>query len=198
MPQWGISNEYPQHIFLWRNKKKYQHFWIEKSILSRAMALYYVCKVVMRWLLNNYTLAWLHGALRMVRCGEGVQLILAYSWARPAILVAGKGKGECFYFFCFFTFFPVPLSLLSLSFISSIISSIPFLPFSGRRYEMTHKGWRVVKPQHNQNSWCASDCRSKGPKFDTQLSHITFVEIVFVDAPLSENFGHCTRNIQIL
>ena len=31
----------------------------------------------------------------------GIQLILAYSWARPAILVAGKGGGwgggECFY-----------------------------------------------------------------------------------------------------
>ena len=26
-----------------------------------------------------------------------------------AILVAGKGKGECFYFFCFITFFLVPL-----------------------------------------------------------------------------------------
>ena len=24
---------------------------------------------------------------------RGVQLILAYSWARPAILVAGKGRG---------------------------------------------------------------------------------------------------------
>ena len=28
---------------------------------------------------------------------RGVQLILAYSWERPAILVAGKGRGgECF------------------------------------------------------------------------------------------------------
>ena len=26
----------------------------------------------------------------------GVQLILAYSWARPAILVAGKGRGNVF------------------------------------------------------------------------------------------------------
>ena len=43
------------------------------------------------------------------------QLILAYSWARPAILVAGKGRGGCFYFFFFFTFIPVPLSFLSLS-----------------------------------------------------------------------------------
>ena len=63
----------------------------------------------------------------------GVQLILAYSWGRPGTLVAGKGRGGIFYFFCFFTFIPVPLSSLSLSFISSTISSISFLPFSGRR-----------------------------------------------------------------
>ena len=56
----------------------------------------------------------------------GVQLILAESWARPVILVASKGRGGCFYFFCFFTFIPVPLSSLFLSFISSTISSISF------------------------------------------------------------------------
>ena len=44
----------------------------------------------------------------------GVQLILAYSWARPAILVAGKGREVMFLFFLFlhfhscFSFFPVP------------------------------------------------------------------------------------------
>ena len=27
---------------------------------------------------------------------RGVQLILAYSWARPAILVVGKGRGGMF------------------------------------------------------------------------------------------------------
>ena len=43
------------------------------------------------------------------------------------------------------------LSSLSLPFISSAISSVYFLPFSGRRHKMTHKGWRVVKPQLNQN-----------------------------------------------
>ena len=60
---------------------------------------------------------------------------------------------ECFYFFCFFTFIHFPLSSLSLPFISSItcISSIPFLPFSGRRHKMTHMGWCIVKPQHNQS-----------------------------------------------
>ena len=43
---------------------------------------------------------------------RGVQLILAYSWARPAILVACKGRGGNVSNFCFFTFIPVPLSSL--------------------------------------------------------------------------------------
>ena len=44
-----------------------------------------------------------------------VQLILSYIWARPAILIAGNGRGGCFYFFCFFTFIPVALPFASLS-----------------------------------------------------------------------------------
>ena len=45
----------------------------------------------------------------------GVQLILAYIWARPAILVVGKGRGGMFLFLLFLhfhscsSFFPVPL-----------------------------------------------------------------------------------------
>ena len=48
-------------------------------------------------------------------CHWGVQLILAYSWARPAILVAGKGRELMFLFLLFLhfhscsSFFPVPL-----------------------------------------------------------------------------------------
>ena len=44
-----------------------------------------------------------------------VQLILAYSWARPSILIAGKGKGGMFISSVFFllysysSFFPVAL-----------------------------------------------------------------------------------------
>ena len=53
---------------------------------------------------------------------QGVQLILTSRWARPAILVAGKGRGERFYFVWFFTFIPVPLS--SLSSLSSPLLSI--------------------------------------------------------------------------
>ena len=52
----------------------------------------------------------------------GVQLILAYSWARPAILVVGKGRGGMFLFLLFLhflscsSFFPVPLFHLLYSF----------------------------------------------------------------------------------
>ena len=79
----------------------------------------------------------------------GVQLILAYSWARPAILVAGKGRRRMILFLLFldfhsfFSFFRVPL-------ISSTISSISFLPFSGRWHKYDPKELRVVKLQHNQ------------------------------------------------
>ena len=72
----------------------------------------------------------------------GVQLILAYSWARPAILVVGKGRGGMFLFLLFLhfhscsSFFPVPLPCPC----SSTLSSISFLPFSGRRHKMTLKG----------------------------------------------------------
>ena len=58
-------------------------------------------------------------------------------------------EGECFNFFTFIHF---PPSLISLSFISSTIFSISLLPFSGRWHKMTHKGWRVIKPQHNQSA----------------------------------------------
>ena len=40
-----------------------------------------------------------------ILCHLGILLILAYSWL--AVLVADKGKEECFYFFCFFPFIPV-------------------------------------------------------------------------------------------
>ena len=105
------------------------------------------------WGLKFQDIYWGWSGVAKVSCilrHQGIQLILAYSWARPAVLAAGMGRGGMFNFFCVFTFIHFPLSPLSLSFISTI-SSISLLPFSGRRHKMTHKGWRVVKPQHNQN-----------------------------------------------
>ena len=47
-------------------------------------------------------LGWLGGAkVSCILRYRGVQLILAYSWARPAILVAGKGRGWMFLFLHF-------------------------------------------------------------------------------------------------
>ena len=94
---------------------------------------------------------WSGGAkvLRILR-HRGVQMILADSWVRPAILVAGKDRGGMFLFLQFLhfhfcsSFFPVPLFHL-------FYYSISFLPFSGRWHKMTHKGWHVVKCQHNQS-----------------------------------------------
>ena len=61
-------------------------------------------------------LGWSGGAkVSCILCHRGVQLILAYSWARPAILVAGKGREVMFLFLLFLhfhscsSFFPVPL-----------------------------------------------------------------------------------------
>ena len=124
---------------------------IMNRVIKRLWCIYY--HVYDDQLSFSQNWGWLGVAkVLCILCHWGFQLILAYSWARPAILVAGKGRGGMFYFFCFFTFIPVPLSSLSLSFISCTISSISFLPFSGRQHKMTHKGWRVVKPQHNQCS----------------------------------------------
>ena len=100
--------------------------------------------------LHCHCVSYITGASNWYWLAVGQGLLSLY-WVRV--------EGECFYFFCFFTFIPVPLSSLSLSFISSTLSSISFLPFSGRRHKMTLKGWRVVKPQHNQ-SICTVICHN--------------------------------------
>ena len=63
---------------------------------------------------------------------RSVQLILAYSWTRPAILAAGNGGGGMFLFLLFLHFHSFSSSSLSRVFIFSAIFSISFLPVSGR------------------------------------------------------------------
>ena len=43
------------------------------------------------------------------------------------------------------------LILLCLSLSSPLFSSFSLLPFSSSRHKMAQKGWRIVKPQHNQS-----------------------------------------------
>ena len=73
---------------------------------------------------HTYTSKWGWSGGAKVLCilhHWGVQLILAYSWARPAILVVGKGRGGMFLFLLFLhfhscsSFFPVPLFHLLFS-----------------------------------------------------------------------------------
>ena len=54
----------------------------------------------------NFNLGWSGGAkVSCILRHRGVQLILAYSLARPAIFVAGKGKGGMFLFLLFLHFY---------------------------------------------------------------------------------------------
>ena len=60
------------------------------------------------------------------RCPYILRHWAAYSWARPAILVAGKGG--CFYFFCFFTF--IRVLFLPCPSLSSLLSLLSLFSFS--------------------------------------------------------------------
>ena len=83
----------------------------------------------MGWCVVKPELGWSGGAkVLCILHHWGVQLILAYSWARPAILVVGKGRGGMFLFLLFLhfhscsSFFPVPLFHLLYSLFLSLFS----------------------------------------------------------------------------
>ena len=63
---------------------------------------------ILNWtLISSSRRLWGWSGVAMVSCilrHRGVQLKLAYSWARPAILVAGKGRGGMFLFLLFLHF----------------------------------------------------------------------------------------------
>ena len=63
---------------------------------------------------------------------RGIQLILAYSWARPAILVAGKGRGGNIFISSVSSLSLIFLFIPSPALSSPLLSPISFPPFSGR------------------------------------------------------------------
>ena len=76
---------------------------------------------------------------------RGVKLILAYSWARPAILIAGKDRGGMFLFLLFFFFFVLFCFVFhfhsSSSFFPIPLSHLYYLFFSHPQGDkITHKG----------------------------------------------------------
>ena len=83
------------------------------GILSVTRMLILHARLAKTWI---SLLGWLGGAkVPCILSHWGVQLILAYSWASPAILVADKGREGMFLFLLFLhfhscsSFFPVPL-----------------------------------------------------------------------------------------
>ena len=82
------------HAIGWTSFSEYNGFYIQTTcyLLGRSCGAKVMC-ILRHW---------------------GVQLILAYSWARPAVLVAGKGRGGIFF----------------ISFVSSLSFLFLFLPCS--------------------------------------------------------------------
>ena len=136
------------NICFYKENQNSYHISIIKYTLQEVLCLcssnvcpYYVFTSNFEKLKRTVWGEWSGGA--KVSCTSrhrGVQLILAYSWARPAIVVAGKGRRGVFLFLLFLHFHSCSSFFPVLSFISSATSSISFLPFSGRRHKMTHKG----------------------------------------------------------
>ena len=138
--------------------RTYLHLHVLKHVnyLSLFFFSFFLCLFLSFFLSFSLSLSlsgvvgWCEGAVYLTSPGRPTDIGLRLGKA-CYILVVGKGRGGMFLFLLFLhfhscsSFFPVP------SFISSTLSSISFLPFSGRRHKMTLKGWRVVKPQHNQS-----------------------------------------------
>ena len=106
-----------------------------------------------------------------ILCHRGVQLlILAYSWARPAILVVGKGRGGMFLILLFLpfhscsSFFPVPLFHL-FYYLFYLFSS-----FLWETAQNDPQGLTVVKLQYNQ---CPFRCGSRRISEEVRFNHIT-------------------------
>ena len=92
----------------------------QSNRLKKVSALYYGLVKTEKMSVLNYVSqvfgGWSGGAkVSCILCHRSVQLILAYSWARPAIVEVGKGRGGMFLFLLFLpfhscsSFFPVPL-----------------------------------------------------------------------------------------
>ena len=64
------------------------------------------CPLMARRAVVNFVgeVGWSSGAKVYILHHQGVQLILASSWARPAIIIAGKGRGGMFLFLLFLHF----------------------------------------------------------------------------------------------
>ena len=95
---------------------------------SEKIRLYFSCESAARHIIQG----WLGEAkVLCILYHWAIQLILAYSLARPAILAVGKDRGGNIFISSVSSLSVMFLSPLPLSFIFSTISSISLLSFSG-------------------------------------------------------------------
>ena len=112
-----------QILFAGQDKKKI----IEFSRLQLMIFFSYLAQQIANWGGGGGG-GWLDGGkVTCIFCRWGVQLILAYSLAIPAILAAGKDKVGMFLFLLFLhfhscsSFFPVPLSGFKFNFFDGFL-----------------------------------------------------------------------------
>ena len=118
---------------------------------------------------------------------RGVQLILAYSWARPAILVVGKGRGGMFLFLLFLhfhscsSFFPVPLFhlLYSLFYL--------FSPFLWETTQNDPQGLTCRKTPTQSKIWVYTVCSGLSVRIrrvSTEIRPNRIPSEIILDPPL--------------
>ena len=136
-----LEAPYIHNMFSWRKKKItscYLELWnsANNSFVKFHVRWFHSASLVLNaWkILSVFNGLWGWSGVAKMLCilhHWGVQLISWYSWARPAILVARKGREGMFLFLLFLHFRSCSLSSLPLSCISCIISSVSFLPALG-------------------------------------------------------------------
>ena len=119
----GFSPNLVCALILWRSglgllMGKFHQFWMGLSALDMSIPSLFLFLddnlTKCQWIFTKMGV-YIHIVENCILHHWGVQLILAYSWARPAILVVGKGRGGMFLFLLFLhfhscsSFSPVPL-----------------------------------------------------------------------------------------
>ena len=156
-----MTSEKYLNFFLLMVFWKFQHFNLVSKI-SQKLFKPLPCHKSIGKMLHVICISAVEVSLRWANCGQwascfffvtgGTQLILAYSWARPAVLAAGKCRGGILLFLLFLhflsfpSFFPIPLFHL-LYYLFYLFS-----PFLSEMAQNDPQGWCVKPPNNKKNN----------------------------------------------
>ena len=130
-----------QFLFCGTKKVSRIFYWVQKKSLNFLSFLRFIFLFPVMFLYHSFNRWWSGSAkVSCILRHRGVELILAYSWAKPAILIAGKGRGGMFFMSSnsslSFLFLFLPCSSLS----SLLLSLLSLLSLPVGDDKMTHKG----------------------------------------------------------